>query len=191
MSRATPIFLHSVSPFRACGGHVSGRIRPGRGKTGSRPKLANHAQPEGCRYPPGGAIGEHAHRQELHRGSARQGRVTVISAKPIPVPSAVFGLPVGTRSARPRRRALRQQHLEDHPRGRRAAGTGLTGTNSRRGSGDALITEVIQLENVQVAQLVAALRPLMSSTRTTRRLRTLECSDHLGPCGKCRAHHSA
>ena len=92
-----------------------------------------------------------------------QGRVTVISAKPISS-AAVF--------------SVFQSVLEVHglaamPSGNNTwkivpavEGRQQPGVNPKllgKAPGDAMITEVIQLQNVQVQQLVGALRPLMSS----------------------------
>ena len=92
-----------------------------------------------------------------------QGRVTVISAKPIPT-SAVFSvflsvLEVHGLAAVPSGNDTWKIIPAVEGRQEPDTSPGLLGKTPN----DALITEVIQLDNVQVSQLVAALRPLMSS----------------------------
>ncbi|MGH8428676.1 MAG: type II secretion system secretin GspD [Gammaproteobacteria bacterium] len=92
-----------------------------------------------------------------------QGRVTVISAKPIST-SAVFSvflsvLEVHGLAAVPSGNDIWK--IIPAVEGRQEPDTSPTLLG--KVPNDALITEVIQLDNVQVSQLVAALRPLMSS----------------------------
>lgn len=92
-----------------------------------------------------------------------QGRVTVISSKPISA-SALFSvfqsvLQVHGLAAMPAGHNVWK--IVPSVEGRQMPGT-VSGTGTAP-SGDAMVTNVIQLKNVQVAQLVPALRPLMSS----------------------------
>ncbi|MGH8270776.1 MAG: type II secretion system secretin GspD [Gammaproteobacteria bacterium] len=92
------------------------------------------------------------------------GRVTVISAKPISA-DALFSvflsvLEVHGLSAQPS--GHNTWKIVPAVNGRQMPGYPESELSSAPGS--AMITEVVQLQNVEVAQLVAALRPLMSST---------------------------
>ncbi len=92
------------------------------------------------------------------------GHVTVISAKPISA-DALFSVFLSV---------LQVHGLTAQPAGYNTwkivpavEGRQMPGYNSSelgKAPGAAMITEVVQLKNVQVSQLVAALRPLMSST---------------------------
>lgn len=92
-----------------------------------------------------------------------QGRVTVISSKPISA-AALFSvfqsvLQVHGLAAMPAGHDVWK--IVPSVEGRQMPGR-ATGT-APSPSGDAMVTHIIQLKNVQVAQLVPALRPLMSS----------------------------
>jgi len=90
-----------------------------------------------------------------------QGRVTVISAKPISA-DALFSVFLSVLNVHGLA-ALPSGHdtwkIVPAIEGRQSPGVG----NESNAPGDAMITRVFQLHNVTVAQLVPALRPLMSS----------------------------
>ncbi len=92
-----------------------------------------------------------------------QGRVTVISAKPISA-SALFSvfqsvLQVHGLAAMPA--GHNTWKIVPSIEGRQMPG--VPGPHRSRAADDAMVTEVVQLKNVQVSRLVPALRPLMSS----------------------------
>ncbi|MGH8274057.1 MAG: type II secretion system secretin GspD [Gammaproteobacteria bacterium] len=92
------------------------------------------------------------------------GHVTVISAKPIPA-DALFSvflsvLEVHGLTAQPA--GHNTWKIVPAIEGRQMPG--YSGKNISTAPGAAMVTQVVQLQNVQVAQLVAALRPLMPST---------------------------